>query len=377
MRGRVESQLRSIGGPLSIFAAAAVCHVLAVLPDARVEHLPVRKYLVKWDAGWYLDIARHGYPKSVAPRLAFFPAYPLVVRGVLRATPLNPADALLFVALASSALAMVVLWKLTERLCGSTVAYRTVVLTAFAPAGFVLSMGYSEGLFLLFSSATLLMLIDRRWLLAGGFAAVACATRPTGVAVALACAVAAYFALRENRRDLRPLFAPVLAGIGLLAFPLYTWRHNGDSFASQSQESRHWNGSFDFGVSTVRNLAKWAQHPLRDVNLLFFALAIAALRRRRRAARAVAATAGHPRLRSVRRGTDARQQPLELHVPVRPHRNPAHDGVRARQAQQRVHDWAGHLGGVLRDVGRRRDEHRLHAVVRQTRLSSHAWCRPA
>ncbi len=70
MRGRVESQLRSIGGPLSIFAAAAVCHVLAVLPDARVEHLPVRKYLVKWDAGWYLDIARHGYPKSVAPRLA-------------------------------------------------------------------------------------------------------------------------------------------------------------------------------------------------------------------------------------------------------------------------------------------------------------------
>jgi hypothetical protein len=170
-----------------------------------------------------------------------------------------------------------VLWKLTERLCGPTVAYRTIALTAFAPAGFVLSMGYSEGLFLLFSSATLLMLVERRWLFAGGFAAAACATRPTGVAVAVACAVGAYFALRENRRDLRPLLAPALAGAGLLAFPVYTWRHTGDFFASQDQESRHWNGSFDFGVSTVRNLTKTIQHPLRDVNLLFFALAIAAV----------------------------------------------------------------------------------------------------
>ena len=77
-----------------------------------------------------------------------------------------------------------------------TRASRAVALTAFAPGAFVLSMGYSEGALLLFASASLLMLLDRRWILAGTFAGLACLARPSGVAVAAACLVAAIVALR-------------------------------------------------------------------------------------------------------------------------------------------------------------------------------------
>src|SRR5262249_30982891 len=51
---------------------------------------------LKWDAGWYLDVARYGYffsPQrgvSEQQNIVFFPAYPLIIRGlafVMGATP--------------------------------------------------------------------------------------------------------------------------------------------------------------------------------------------------------------------------------------------------------------------------------------------------
>src|SRR5258708_16898277 len=40
----------------------------------------------RWDAAWYLTIAKHGYQPGVAPqsplRAGFFPLYPLLIRGL-------------------------------------------------------------------------------------------------------------------------------------------------------------------------------------------------------------------------------------------------------------------------------------------------------
>jgi len=203
--------------------------------------------------------------------------YPLIVRGVLDATPLGDNAASLSVAVISSAVAMVVLWRLTARLCDESVAFRAVAFTVFAPGAFVLSMGYSEGLLLLFASATLIMLLDKRWLLAGCFAALACLARPSGVATAAACAVAAFVALRENRRDLRPVLAPALAAVGFIALPVYDQIHIGDAFAYWKTQKRGWHESFDGGVSTLRSFVHLAEHPLRDFNMFFAGLAMVML----------------------------------------------------------------------------------------------------
>src|SRR5688500_11839620 len=42
---------------------------------------PLLALLARWDSVWYLRIADSGYGDS-APRAAFFPLYPLLVRGV-------------------------------------------------------------------------------------------------------------------------------------------------------------------------------------------------------------------------------------------------------------------------------------------------------
>ena len=51
--------------------------------------------LARWDAVWYLRIAHSGYGSSPA-RAAFFPLYPLLVRGL--ATPLGGSPAALLAA---------------------------------------------------------------------------------------------------------------------------------------------------------------------------------------------------------------------------------------------------------------------------------------
>src|ERR687897_120185 len=77
---------------------------------------PLLAPLARWDSVWYLRVADSGYGDS-APRAAFFPLYPLLVRAV--ATPLGASNAALLVAaylvsLAAFLGALVVLFRLTE-----------------------------------------------------------------------------------------------------------------------------------------------------------------------------------------------------------------------------------------------------------------------
>src|SRR5918999_1309624 len=63
---------------------------------------PVLSPLARWDAVWYLRIADSGYGGSDA-RAAFFPLYPLLVRGL--ATPFGASAAALLVAAYAVAMA--------------------------------------------------------------------------------------------------------------------------------------------------------------------------------------------------------------------------------------------------------------------------------
>ena len=73
-----------------------------------------------------------------------------------------------------------------------------VGLARSIPGSFVLSFSYSEALMLALVGATLLLLLDERWLLAGLSAAAATASRPNAIAICAACAVAAWIAWRRH-----------------------------------------------------------------------------------------------------------------------------------------------------------------------------------
>jgi len=191
-------------------------------------HPPAAGPATTWDGAWYLSIARTGY--HAAPLLgvdpngyhdfAFWPAWPAVLAPVLRLVPEAWADMTASLAANLIAIAGLVLWvRVLEPAFGRRNAIWAVAFVAFAPSSFVLSMAYSEPLFLLAGAAFFLARTDsiRRPLLA----AVAQATRVTGFALG-ATAIPAL--LRSHGRDRRAwltLIAPVLVFAGWWLFLAY------------------------------------------------------------------------------------------------------------------------------------------------------------
>lgn len=140
----------------------------------------------QWDATWFLGIVAGGYSPANFRQTAFFPLYPLLVKGV--SLPLgNPASfgayyaAGLLVSNIASFLAFWALRALTERECGSEVAARAVTYLAVFPTALYLFAPYNESLFLLLTILCFLALRSGRWWLAGVIGLLAALTRSVGL----------------------------------------------------------------------------------------------------------------------------------------------------------------------------------------------------
>jgi hypothetical protein len=240
---------------------------------ALISKSSIGAVLARWDGGWYLSIVRDGYPSSVPSgsgiaaqsNIAFFPGYPLLVRGLSTPFGLSPVLVGCAVSFIAGLAATVGLWKLAVRLSDEGTADRSVVFFAFFPSAFVLSMVYSDALFLALAVWCLLALLDERWAAAGAAAAMAGLVRPTAVALCLACAWGAVVAIR-NGGSWRALVAPTLAPWGALLYLGYIWIHTGDAFAFFKVESRGWGNHVDIGASNIRA----ALSHLGETRLTFF-----------------------------------------------------------------------------------------------------------
>lgn len=225
------------------------------------------KLVSPWDGGNYLSVMRDGYASSLPgidavdgpPTAAFFPLFPLLVRGVAEATgvPLVWTGIALNHVLGGVAVALVYL--LARRCTPEAAAVRAGVLFAALPGAGVISLLYAEALLLALAAGSLLALCSRRWVLAGVLGMGATATRPTGVAVAVAAAAFAFLAIRD-RREWRSLWAAVLTPVGALAYFGYLWRRTGHALAWFELERLHWHQELDFGWGFSR--------PFRDLDLL-------------------------------------------------------------------------------------------------------------
>jgi hypothetical protein len=145
----------------------------------------------RFDAGYYLAIAAHGYGGPGSLRIAFFPAYPEAVRA-LGWLVVSPALAGVLVSLVAFGVALGLLHRLTELELGRPAADATVLLLGFAPLSFFFSAIYSESLFLALAVGSVLAARTGRWRLACGLGAAATLARPTGILLAGALAVTAW-----------------------------------------------------------------------------------------------------------------------------------------------------------------------------------------
>ncbi len=170
--------------------------------------------VARWDSVWYLVIAHYGYSPDLgsftAPRTAFFPLYPLEVRGIstLGVPPIAAGVALSLVAFAVALYGIHRLCTLElGRLAGGLdsahprgdVARLAVLVTALAPMAFFFSAVYSEALYLALSVGVFWCARQGRWAWVGALGALASATRSAGVVLVVPALLLYLYGPREDR----------------------------------------------------------------------------------------------------------------------------------------------------------------------------------
>jgi hypothetical protein len=187
-----------------------------------------------WDGGHYAAIAREGYDGS---RWVFYPAYPLLVRGL---------SALLYVSAVewvgfglSLSLVRLFAWLVARAAArpglpdGVAPGTRLGFLVfALSPASYVFHSLHTESLFLALSFGAFFCAGTQRPLAAGLFAAACAVTRNQGVFVGLSAALLAASREPSRPRQLRALaLTGGLALVGVAAFLVFELLAAGTPFA--------------------------------------------------------------------------------------------------------------------------------------------------
>jgi mannosyltransferase PIG-V len=201
-------------------------------PQASVWDIPAEHDLgyltdvwARWDSGWFLGIAEHGYGYAKQAS-AFFPLYPIAVSGVGRAFFGHYVLGGLVVSLVCCLAAFFLLHRLAEVRLGADGARRAVLYLAIFPMALFLQAVYSESLYLVLVLAAFLLAERRHWTAAWTVVALATLTRLVGFALVPALLVMAWRS-PDRRRALAGLsIVPALFSL----FPIVLWRKTGDAW---------------------------------------------------------------------------------------------------------------------------------------------------
>lgn len=187
-------------------------------PIVDVVSADVRPFLnmwSRWDAGWYLDLAKHGYnfEFGTPSNTSFYPLYPLLMRAVHRVLLMPRTDAgWLLAGLIVSNLALIaalIYLVLLIRLdFDEGTAARSVLYLLVFPTTFAFSAVHSESLFLALIVSAIYYGRTNRWIAAGIIGAGAAICRLPGVLILLPLVVEY---LQQKRFQLRAIRVDALA----------------------------------------------------------------------------------------------------------------------------------------------------------------------
>jgi len=179
----------------------------------------------QYDAGWYYGIASHGYAYTPGQQssIAFFPVYPLSVRGLGGLLGDYQVAGQLLAVLAGAA-AVLLFGRWTWMRLPRPAAVMAIALLMLYPYSlFLYGAMYADSVFLLTAIGSF-VLLERRWYWAAGIVgALATAGRPVGIAVAVGLVVRTLELLAEDRARAE-LATGVDATEGDVDVPRRSWR---------------------------------------------------------------------------------------------------------------------------------------------------------
>jgi hypothetical protein len=223
---------------------------------------------IRWDAGWYLDIASRGYRwwptnRTSQQNVAFFPAFPMITRVVARAFG-NSLSAYVAGGLVVSHVAflwaLIYLYRLARVDLGSDekAAWAVRLLAAYPFSLFHGAM-YTESLFLLGCVGALVELRRDRPLRAAAWGLLVGLSRPNGFLLAVTLAALAIPSLVRMKRVWRTPRAWALAVAiaapvaGMLTYSAYLAWLTGNPFQWSAQHAA-WGRTFT-GIAPFVDLA--------------------------------------------------------------------------------------------------------------------------
>ena len=204
----------------------------------------------RWDANWYLGIVTEGYhfvpnQPGLQQSVAFFPAYPLLVRGVgriLGGRLTSYIGAGVLVSLGAFFLALIYLYALARDTLGEDEARFAVWAVAAYPFALFFGAIYTEPLLLLGMTATFYHFTHGRYVRAAAWGVLVGLTKTNGFLVSIPLAMLALQAAQgglgrqggpagpggRGRQVATAMLAAAGPGIGMLIYSAYVWQLTGD-----------------------------------------------------------------------------------------------------------------------------------------------------
>jgi Gpi18-like mannosyltransferase len=213
----------------------------------------------RWDSGWYLDIARHGYMfiPGKQSNVAFFPLYPYLVRFVHYFIPL-PHDAgwlLIGIIIANAAflVALIYLYHLVRLDYDRSLAARVVLYLCVFPTTLFCSAVYTESLFIALVISSFYYARTGRWFVAGALSAAAALARAPGILLVFPLTFEYFSQTEFNWRRVKPdVLSLTLAPIALLGhLTLLRWQFGDWNVISKTETLQGWNRHFTFPWTTL------------------------------------------------------------------------------------------------------------------------------
>jgi Mannosyltransferase (PIG-V) len=219
----------------------------------------------RWDARHFLEVAEFGYTdaRTDPHATAFFPLWPLLIRG-LSATGITPALAAMLLAAAASVVAVAYLYRLAEEELGrgagsagqqqaNGAGRRASLYLLFFPTAVFLVAPYSESLFLAGAIPAFYYARRKHWIMAGMFAAVAMGARAAGVFLLFGLLVEFLRQRDFSGTSLRrAMMAAVIALLPLAAFAGYLWQVKGDPLYFFTDQRLGWGREFSGPLEALR-----------------------------------------------------------------------------------------------------------------------------
>jgi len=201
--------------------------------------------LTQWDGIWYRLLAKQGYgPPTPDLAAAFFPVYPLLVRGVSFVVP-DLQIASLIVSNGCFIAAALLFLRLLRLDYDELVCRRAITFLMFNPVSFFLSSAYTESTFLLLSIGAVLAARQGHWPVAAICGGCLSATRAPGLVIGAPLLAEYVLQWRERGAELRAFVRPYLFWLALLPaglafYMFYFYIERGNFFMPMHAQARGW-----------------------------------------------------------------------------------------------------------------------------------------